>query len=94
MCMCMLTKRTQILFDKNLWNILVGISRKENTSVGELVRVAVREKYEEEELLQRRKKAVEDIIAFAEKHAQELSKGEDSTTIIRRMRDTRYGSQK
>ena len=90
----MLTKRTQILFDENLWNTLVEIAKKGSTSVGELVRRAVKEKYEEERLMEQRKKAVEDIIAFAKKHAKELSKGEDSTKIIRRMRDTRYGSQR
>lgn len=90
----MLVKRTQILFDKDLWKTLVDVSKRENTSIGELVRRAVRGKYEEEQLLEKRKKAVEEIFTFAKKHAKELSKGEDSTTIIRRMRDTRYGSQK
>lgn len=51
-------------------------------------------KYEEEELMEKRKKAVEGIIAFRKKYGKELAKGEDSTTIIRRMRDTRYGNPK
>lgn len=86
----MLIKRTHILFDKELWNTLVGLAKEKQTSVGELVRIAVREKYEEEKLLQKRKKAVEAILAFRKKYGKKLAKGEDSVTIIRRMRDTRY----
>ena len=91
-CMCMLNKRTQILFDKELWQILVDLAKAKKTSVGELVRAAVREKYEEEKLLNKRKEAVEAIIAFRKKYGKKLAKGEDSVTIIRRMRDIRYGS--
>lgn len=88
--MCMLIKRTQILFDKELWNTLVGLAKEKKISVGELVRRAVREKYEEDKLLKKRKKAVEAILAFRKKYGKKLAKGEDSVTIIRRMRDTRY----
>lgn len=88
--MCMLIKRTQILFDKELWNTLVELAKEKKTSVGELVRRAVREKYEEDKLLNKRKKAVEAIRAFRKKYGKKLAKGEDSVTIIRRMRDTRY----
>lgn len=94
MCICMLTKRTQILFDTQLWNTLVSIARTSNVSIGELVRTAVREKYEEDNLLQKRKEAVEEILSFRKKYGKKLAKGEDSTVIIRKMRDTRYGSQK
>ena len=94
MCICMLIKRTQILFDKELWNTLVGISKRESISVGELVRRAVKEKYEADKLLQKRREAVKGILDFRKKYGKELAKGEDSTIIIRRMRDTRYGSQK
>lgn len=93
-CMGMLTKRTQILFDEQLWNTLVQIAKTKNTSVGQLVRSAAREKYEEDNLLQKRKKAVEKILSFSRKYGKQLAKGEDSTSIIRRMRDTRYGSPK
>ena len=93
-CMCMLTKRTQILFDTQLWNTLVTIAKVSNVSVGELVRTAVREKYEEDNRLQKRKQAVEQILSFRKKYGKKLAKGEDSTSIIRRMRDTRYDSPK
>lgn len=89
--MCMLIKRTHILFDKELWNTLVGLAKEKKTSVGELVRIAVREKYEEEKLLEKRKKAVEAILAFRKKYGKKLGKGKDSTAIIRKMRDERYG---
>lgn len=36
-------------------------------------------------------KAVESILAFREKYGGELAKGEDSASIIRKMRDERYG---
>ncbi len=90
----MLTKRTQILFDTQLWNTLVTIAKVSNVSVGELVRTAVREKYEEDNRLQKRKQAVEQILSFRKKYGKKLAKGEDSTSIIRRMRDTRYDSPK
>ncbi len=82
-----------MLFDKQLWNTLIDLAKEKKTSVGELVRVAVREKYEEDKLLQKRKEAVEAIHAFRKKYGKKLAKGEDSASIIRRMRDTRYGSQ-
>ena len=45
-CMHMLTKRTNILFDQHLWNQLTKLSKKQNASVGELIRTAVEEYYE------------------------------------------------
>ncbi|MBI2613908.1 MAG: hypothetical protein HYW62_03975 [Candidatus Levybacteria bacterium] len=36
-------------------------------------------------------KVVEDILAFREKYGVELAKGEDSTSILRKMREERYG---
>ena len=89
MCMYMLTKRTQILFDEDLWKMLIDVARRERTSVSEVVRTTLKEKYTEEERLQKRKEAAEAILAFREKHGEKLAKGEDSATIIRRMRDER-----
>ena len=37
------------------------------------------------------RKAVEDILAFRKKHGAELAKGEDSMSILRQMREERYG---
>ncbi len=37
----MLNKRTNILFDQNIFDCLAGLADKENTSLGDLVRKAV-----------------------------------------------------
>lgn len=87
----MLTKRTNILFEEELWRMLKEKSRIEKASVGTLVRKAVREKYGEENRLVKRKKAIEAILEFREKYGGELAKGEDSTAILRKMREERYG---
>lgn len=62
--MCMLTKRTNILFDQALWNRLTQLAKSMNTSVGRLVRDAVEEKYIQDKNLDRIKTACESI----EKH--------------------------
>lgn len=87
----MLTKRTNILFDKDLWEKLAALAKKRKTSVGELTRKAVKNAYfSDEELIQEdRKRAVEAILRFRETHGKTLGKGTDSTEIIRKMRDER-----
>lgn len=45
----MLTKRTNILFDQDTWDYLVGIAQSNDSSVGELVRTAVYQIYIEGE---------------------------------------------
>ena len=87
----LLNKRTNILFDQQLWNHLMQIAKVKHTSVGELVRIAVRKQYAEEERQERIEKAVENILAFRKKHGKRLAIGEDSTTLIRKMREQRYG---
>lgn len=62
--MCMLTKRTNILFDKELWNQLTELARIEQVSVGELVRTAVEEKYLEDNRLEKIKRACQSIKAI------------------------------
>ncbi|MBP9691592.1 hypothetical protein KBD81_05945 [Candidatus Woesebacteria bacterium] len=59
----MLTKRTNILFDQKTWDILVGLAREKEYSVGELVRRAVKEKYlnEEQITLKQREEAIKQI---------------------------------
>ncbi len=58
----MLTKRTNILFDDALWTKLVEIAKKEKTSMGNIVRSAVKERVENEEILAQRKEAVDWIL--------------------------------
>ena len=59
----MLTKRTNILFDKELWNLLTNVARREKSSVGEVVRNAVKKIYSEDDLIENRKKAFRAIRA-------------------------------
>lgn len=62
MCMCMLTKRTHILFDTQLWQTLTSLAQAKKTSVAKLVREAVAEKYVKESELAARRKAIESIL--------------------------------
>lgn len=89
----LLSKRTNILFDQQLWNQLMQIAKDKGTSVGELVRVAVRKEYAEDKKQESIEKAVENILAFRKKHGKRLAKSEDSAILIRKMRDQRYGQK-
>lgn len=57
----MLTKRTNILFEQELWEKLVKIARARNISTSSVIREAVEKKLSEEEMLLQRRKAFEDI---------------------------------
>jgi hypothetical protein len=60
----MLTKRTNILFDNDLWDLLTSVARREKSSVGEVVRKAVSKVYSEGNIVERKKKAFESIKKF------------------------------
>jgi hypothetical protein len=60
----MLTKRTNILFDNDLWDVLTSVARREKTSVGEVVRKAISKVYTEGDLIAQTKKAFETIRKF------------------------------
>lgn len=66
----MLTKRTNILFDENLWKTLTREAKKRKTSVGKLVRQAVEKMYARDKELEERRKAIEHIKAI-----RKISKG-------------------
>ena len=51
-CMCMLNRRFQILFDKDLWNKLTKMAKSQNISFGEVIRRAVREYLDKQGKLQ------------------------------------------
>lgn len=55
----MLTKRTHILFDEGFWKKLVQLADREKTSIGQLVRQALEEKYMKEDKLEQRRRAIE-----------------------------------
>lgn len=59
MCMCMLTKRAQILFDENLWKQLVKAAEENNVSVAKYVRKTLEEALAEQKMLKQRRKAIE-----------------------------------
>ena len=63
----MLTKRTNILFDEVLWKQLVKLSETKKTSVGQLVREAVQEKYQAAVDLEKRRQAIDHILKIRPK---------------------------
>ena len=60
----MLTKRTNILFDNDLWDLLISVARREKKSVGDVVRQAVVKVYKADNLIEKRKNAFETIRKF------------------------------
>ena len=56
----MLQKRTNILFDLDTWKRLSDLAREQHTSVGELTRKAVKKMYLEEDIYERRRRAIEE----------------------------------
>lgn len=58
----MLTKRAHILFDEKLWDRLSKEAKAKNLSVGEIVRQTIEEKYNQEAVLERRRKAIESTL--------------------------------
>lgn len=65
-CMCMLNKRTQILFDHDFWNELLVLAKARDVSVGELVRNALKETYFQKDKKQKmlKEKAFENILGL------------------------------
>jgi hypothetical protein len=77
-------KRTQLYLDDDLWAVLRLEARRLGTTVSELVRQAVRERYSVDR--EKRKKAMEAVIGIW-KDRTDLG---DSTEYIRKLRrDTR-----
>jgi hypothetical protein len=60
----MLTRRTNILFNDDLWDLLTSVARKERSSVGEVVRKAIIKVYAGDNFLERKNKAFETIKKF------------------------------
>lgn len=59
---CMLTKRTNILFEESTWKKLEKLAYERKISVGELVRRAVEDKYSKGLELEERRSAIDDIL--------------------------------
>lgn len=58
----MLTKRTNILFEEDLFKHLVALASKNGTSVGDLVRKAVAKVYQKPDFDQKQMKVHKEII--------------------------------
>lgn len=64
MCMCMLNRRTNILFEKEMLEKLAKIARQEKASVGELIRKAVRQIYLNKTVNDKKSKAYKKILTI------------------------------
>lgn len=64
MLMCMLNKRTHILFDEETLSLLSDLAKQKQKSIGELVRSAVKKTYKDElSLEEKRKKVIDEILS-------------------------------
>lgn len=58
----MLNKRTQILIDQSMWRVLTNLAEIKKESVGQLIREAIKEKYQKEHVSEQRAKAIESTL--------------------------------
>lgn len=58
----MLNKRTQILLDEKRWKKATNMAKSQNTSIGEVIRIALDEKWQRERELSQRREAIEHIM--------------------------------
>lgn len=61
MCIHMLTKRTNILLEEDLWKQLEALARAQKMSVSQFIREAIEMKLEENKRLKQTRKAIEEI---------------------------------
>ena len=73
-------RRTQLYLDEPLWNALHTRARSEKTTISELVRQAVRDRYLGD--LEERRKAMERFVGIR----KEPSKPSDAAAYVRRLR--------
>lgn len=71
----MLSKRTNILFDEQLFTYLVALAQREGTSVGDLVRKAVTKTYIQNTFMEKKMKAYQTILRI-KKNLKPVSKKE------------------
>lgn len=55
MCMCMLNRRVDILFDRDLWKKAINFAKSRKISAGELIRRAVRQYLDSQEEIKPKK---------------------------------------
>lgn len=83
-CIIYIMRRTQLYLDEQLWGALHARARRENTSVSELVRQAVRERYVGDH--SQRKAAMERFVGIRKSRA-------DHAGSLEEVRDLRRGSR-
>ena len=71
--MCMLNRRVQILFDKDLWKSLTKLAKSESISAGEVIRRAVRGELEKKKELTGEKRGMPFKGLFKSRHSKESS---------------------
>ena len=62
--MCMLNKRTQLLLNQEVWEDLLRLAEEKNTSVGQLVRLAVMETYFGDRKREKMRRALQRIMSI------------------------------
>ena len=71
MCMRMLNRRVQVLFNKDLWNKIIHLAKAHKTSVGQIVRETMESRLAREKEFEQRKSVIESIL----KHRPKPFKG-------------------
>lgn len=66
-CMCMLNKRTQILFENDFWNQLMSLAKARDMSVGELVRSTLKATYFKEDKKEKMARGMKMILSVRKK---------------------------
>ena len=89
MCMCMLNKRTHILFDQSMWQMLTNLAAAKKTSIGKIVRDAVEEKYKKDQDLSSRVKAIDSLLNLKKKYKTKSTNKESVVKLVKRMREER-----
>lgn len=73
-------RRTQLYLDDDLWSVLHARARMQRTTISELARQAIRERYLGK--LDQRKKAMQAFVGLRKDHSER----ESSEVLVRRMR--------
>jgi hypothetical protein len=79
-CIIYIVRRTQLYLDEDLWSALHARARRENTTISELVRQAVRERYGVD-LEERRKRMMSIVGIWKDRH--DIG---DATEFVRKLR--------
>lgn len=62
MCICMLNRRIQVLFDKDLKDKIINLAKANRSSVGQIIRETMKARLSREKELEQRKNVIEAIL--------------------------------